>query len=62
MATRSEQHRYAEERIGPKKARRPARRARRARPGAPDVPRILESSRTRGQDIRVVHPPKRPWP
>jgi hypothetical protein len=56
MATKAERFHATEERSGPKKAKRVEKRA---RPGRGDSPRVLESSRTRGQDIRVSHP-KRP--
>jgi hypothetical protein len=59
MSTRAERFRSLEERAGPKKAKRVEKRERQARPGRSDAPRVLESSRTRGQDIRVSHP-KRP--
>lgn len=62
MATKAEDARYFEERSGPKKPKRGPRRERQARPGRSEIPRILESSRTRGQDIRVTRPPKRPAP
>lgn len=58
MATKAENQRYDEERSHPKKARRPAKAR---RPGRAEMRRVLESSRTRGQDIRVNHP-YRPTP
>lgn len=58
MATKAENRRYAEERSHPKKARRAAKSK---RPDRAEMRRILESSRTRGQDIRVNHP-YRPTP
>jgi hypothetical protein len=60
MATKAERFHYLEERSGPKKAKRRLRRERQARPGLSDIPRVLESSRTRGQDIRVTRLPGRP--
>lgn len=56
MATKAENFHYQEERAGVKKPKRKAKRERQARPGLSDAPRVLESSRTRGQDIRVSHP------
>lgn len=60
MATRAERFRAEVERSGAKKAKKPRKEL---RPGKPDrdelIPRILQSSRTRGQDIRVNHPPRR---
>jgi len=50
MATKAERFHSIEERSGPKKAKRVEKRA---RPGRNDAPRVLESSRTRGQEIRV---------
>lgn len=59
MSTKAEDFHNSEQRAGPKKAKRVEKRYRQARPGRGDAPRILESSRTRGQDIRVARPPKR---
>lgn len=60
MSTRAERFRASEERAGAKKAKKPRKEL---RPGKPDrddlIPRILQSSRTRGQDIRVSHPHRR---
>jgi len=61
MSTKAEDFHYLEERSGPKKPKRVPKRERQARPGKSSAPRVLESSRTRGQDIRVSRPPaKRP--
>ncbi|UPT74735.1 MAG: hypothetical protein M0D55_03145 [Elusimicrobiota bacterium] len=60
MATKAEGYRYVEERSHAKKAKRGRKPAREARPGRSEAPRILESSRTRGQDIRVNHPYRPP--
>ncbi len=54
MSTKAEMFHSTEERSGPKKApktRKPAREGRTA-----ESRRVLESSRTRGQDIRVSRP------
>jgi hypothetical protein len=61
MATKAESERYFEERSRPKKARRAAKPKRPGRADRSELRRILESSRTRGQDIRVNHP-YRPTP
>ncbi len=54
MSMKAERSRHAE-----KKPKRAVKRARTARPGEGEMPRILESSRTRGLDIRVSRPWKR---
>jgi hypothetical protein len=56
MATKAESYRAEQQRSGPKK-RKTILKARRTR--LTDMPRILQSSRTRGQDIRVNHPRRR---
>jgi hypothetical protein len=62
MATKAERFHSLEERSGAKKAKRVEKRERPGRPGRDDLPRVLESSRTRGQDIRVTRPPRRSAP
>ncbi len=62
MTTRAENFHSAEERNGPKKAKRLEKRVRPGKPGRSELPRTLESSRTRGQEIRVNRPQKRPAP
>lgn len=59
MATRAERFHASEERAGAKKAKKPVKGLRPGMPDRSDMPRILQSSRTRGQDIRVNHPPRR---
>jgi len=59
MATRAERFRAVEERTGAKKAKKAEKGLRPGKPDRSDMPRILQSSRTRGQDIRVSHPPRR---
>ena len=54
MATKAEAYRYVEQRSGLKKAKRTRK------PPRHEKLRTLESSRTRGQDIRVNHPYRPP--
>ncbi len=56
MATKAESFRAQQERSGPKK-KKTAVKAHRTR--LEEMPRILQSSRTRGQDIRVNRPYRR---
>lgn len=59
MASRAEEQRALEERSGEKRSKRPVKRIRAGKEADSPVRRVLESSRTRGQDIRVNHPPSR---